>query len=87
MEKDPYARGVLRKIKFNIIAGIVLIILVTIINLIACTPRMEIKENEEPPFIVDDWKDNPDTIITKPDSVRDMTHADSIRFGLISPDK
>lgn len=87
MENDPYTRGLFRNIKFNLIAGIVLAILATIINLIACSPVVIGDGEQELSNIIEDWPDAIDTITTTPDSVRDMTHADSIRFGLITPDK
>ena len=37
---------------------------------------------EEPPYTIDDWDDG-GIIHTECDSVRDATHEDSIRFGLI----
>lgn len=76
----------IRNVKYNLIAGIILTIIATLANLMACSPEMTIEENEKPPHIVDDWPEATDTINIKPDSVRDMTHADSIRFGLLPPD-
>lgn len=86
MENDLYTRGMIRNVKYNLIAGIILTIIATLANLMACSPEMTIEENEKPPHIVDDWPEATDTINIKPDSVRDMTHADSIRFGLLPPD-
>ncbi|WP_302784373.1 hypothetical protein [Bacteroides fluxus] len=86
MENDRYTQGIIRNVKYNLIAGIILTIIATLANLMACSPEMTIEENEKPPHIVDDWPEATDTINIKPDSVRDMTHADSIRFGLLPPD-
>lgn len=49
----------------------------------ACGRGEDMEESGEPPYIVDDWEVNPDTVYTSFDSVRDMTREDSIRFGLI----
>lgn len=52
-------------------------------NLIGCTQVLPIEEGkQEINGSVKDW-DSSDSTTIKPDSVRDMTHADSIRFGLI----
>ena len=83
MENDPYTQGIIRNVKHNLIAGIILAVIATLVSLIACSPGMTIEENEN---IVDDWPEATDTINIIPDSVRDMTHADSIRFGLLPPD-
>ena len=85
MENDPYTQGIIRNVKHNLIAGIILAVIATLVSLIACSPGMTIEENEKPPHIVDDWPEATDTINIIPDSVRDMTHADSIRFGLLPP--
>lgn len=68
----------------SIIVGILTIIS---LSFFACDVDHSISNGNKPPFIVDDWIDSTDTLTTKPDSVWDMTHADSIRFGLIGPDK
>ena len=86
MENDPYTRGTIRNVKYNLIAGIILAIIATLVNFIACSPEMA-EENEKPPYIIDDWPGVTDTINIIPDSVRDMTYADSIRFGLIPQDE
>ena len=86
MENDPYTQGIIRNVKHNLIVGIILAVIATLVSLIACSPGMTIEENEKPPHIVDDWPEATDTINIIPDSVRDMTHADSIRFGLLPPD-
>ncbi len=53
-------------------------------NLIGCTQVLPIEEEkQEINGSVKDWDSSDSTYTTKPDSVRDMTHADSIRFGLI----
>lgn len=87
MENDPYTRGIMRNVKLNFLVGIVLAIIAILVSLLACSPETTIEENGEPPYNVDDWTEADDTITIKPDSVRDMTHADSIRFGLISPEE
>ena len=86
MENDLYTRGMIRNVKHNLIAGIILAIIAALVSLMACSPGMTIEENKKPPHIIDDWPEATDTINIKPDSVRDMTHADSIRFGLLPPD-
>lgn len=73
----------IRNIKFNLPLCATFTTLAVLANLIACAPEMTIEKNEELPYKVDDWTEATDTIIIKPDSVRDMTHADSIRFGLL----
>lgn len=50
-------------------------------NLIACSTN--IPTGDEQDTIVKDWNSTDTVYHTKPDSVRNMTHADSIRFGLI----
>lgn len=69
--------------KYYIIIGMLALMS---INFCACNPDNLIPNENKPPFIVDDWPEATDTIITSPDSVRDMNHADSIRFGLIPPE-
>lgn len=51
-------------------------------DVVQCQTKTPEEENEEPPYTIGDWDDG-GTIYTKPDSVRDATHEDSIRFGLI----
>lgn len=45
-------------------------------------PDRDETPEEEPPYTISDWDDG-GTIYTEPDSVRDATHEDSVRFGLI----
>lgn len=53
-------------------------------NFVGCTRELPIGEdNQEISGSVDGWNQTDSTHTTKPDSVRDMTHADSVRFGLI----
>lgn len=87
MENDPYTQGMIRNIKFNLLLGATFTTLAVLTNLIACAPEMTIEKNEELPYKVDDWPEATDTITIRPDSVRDMTHADSIRFGLLPPEE
>ena len=86
MENDPYTQGIIRNVKHNLIAGIILAVIATLVSLIACSPGMTIEENEKPPNMVDGWPEPTDKIISIPACVRDMTHADSTRFGLLPPD-
>lgn len=50
--------------------------------LAACTQFSPIEEKEITKE-VKEWPDSKDTIVVHPDSVRNATHEDSVRFGLI----
>lgn len=50
--------------------------------LAACTQFSPINEKDITGDIKD-WSEPKDTIVIHPDSVRDATHEDSVRFGLI----
>ncbi len=46
MENDPYTQGIIRNVKHNLIAGIILAVIATLVSLIACSPGMTIEEKK-----------------------------------------
>lgn len=81
MRNNPLRAG-LHRYKRNLFFPFFALIFI-LPNLISCTQVLPIEGGkQEINGSVMDW-DSSDSTTIKPDSVRDMTHADSIRFGLI----
>lgn len=55
--------------------------MISLLGLFSCTPICDTSEKEIE-ATVEDWPED-SVYTTHPDSVRDATHADSVRFGLI----
>lgn len=78
---DYKNRKDMRKITVAIVMALAIQVAVTSCQREEVQREVETPE-EEPPYTIGDWEDG-GTIQTRPDSVRDATHEDSIRFGLI----
>lgn len=83
MENNSSPRKMLRKKNAMLKSEGLLAVAALLLSLIACSPVLEVGEEEKPPHIIEEWPEPMDTIYITTDSVRDMTHADSIRFGYI----
>lgn len=75
--------GTNRDNKRNISFTFIGIFTACFINVTACSPTLEEPQGDKPlKEVVNDWEDS-GSVTTSPDSVRDATHADSVRLGLI----
>lgn len=81
LQKDSYGTNRDNKRKIN--PSIIVITAICLTNFMACTtPALPTSdEGQELHGSIADWPESDTTYHTKPDSVRDMTHEDSIRFG------
>lgn len=76
--KNYLLRARLHRYKRNLLFPCIVLIFV----FIGCTQILPIEDEKQEIYgSIDDWDKNDSTHTTKPDSIRDMTHEDSVRFG------
>lgn len=83
MRRHSDKHGTNRENKRNVTVIIACMMITCVVNIIACSPIAPVSEEDGFDYEIEDWQDNGDSGTTTPDSVRNMTHADSIRFGLL----
>lgn len=83
MRYQTNSYGTNRDNKRNISFTLIGIFTACLINVTACSPTLEEPQSDKSlKEVIDDWEDNGSVSIL-PDSVRDTTHEDSVRLGLI----